>query len=173
MTQKNKPQDQLEKNLKYLKLPYMRDQHQSIAKRASQKKWSHLDYFEKLADGEAALRRDHSVQRRIRLARFPVIKTLDEFNWTWPKDINRLQVQNIFPGRIGELPSRSPHRTVRARLTHTVPQVMVSLRKLVHNTRARQRITVQQSDKASPGHLLVSRPAVQPLGPRSFYLLVI
>ncbi len=93
---KNNPQDQLEKNLKYLKLPFMRDQHQTLAKRASQKKWSHLDYFEKLADGEAALRRDHSVQRRIRLARFPVIKTLDQFNWTWPKDINRLQVQNLF-----------------------------------------------------------------------------
>jgi hypothetical protein len=50
MTQKNNPQDQLEKNLKYLKLPFMRDQHQTLAKRASQKKWSHLDYFEKLAD---------------------------------------------------------------------------------------------------------------------------
>lgn len=96
MTLKNNPQNQLENNLKYLKLPYMRDQHQTLAKQASQKKWSHLDYFEKLADGEAALRRDHSVQRRIRLARFPVIKTLDQFNWAWPKDINRLQVQNLF-----------------------------------------------------------------------------
>jgi DNA replication protein DnaC len=72
MTTKNSPQNQLEENLKYLKLPFMRDQHQTLAKRASQKKWSHLDYFEKLADA------------------------LDEFNWTWPKDINRLQVQNLF-----------------------------------------------------------------------------
>ena len=74
----------------------MRDQHQAFAKRASQKQWSHLDYFEKLADGEAALRRDRSVQRRIRLARFGVIKTLDQFDWNWPKKINRLQVQNLF-----------------------------------------------------------------------------
>ena len=32
----------------------------------------------------------------IRQARFPVIKTLDQFNWSWPKNINRLQVQNLF-----------------------------------------------------------------------------
>ena len=74
----------------------MRDQHQELAKTAACKQWSHLDYFEKLADGEAALRRDRSIQRRIRLARLPVIKTMDHFDWTWPKKINRLQIQNLF-----------------------------------------------------------------------------
>jgi DNA replication protein DnaC len=34
--------------------------------------------------------------RRIRLARFPVTKTLESFQWTWPRKINRLQVQNLF-----------------------------------------------------------------------------
>ncbi|MGB2930313.1 MAG: IS21-like element helper ATPase IstB [Desulfobacterales bacterium] len=95
MKKKNNPH-RLDQILKYLKLPYMRDQHQELAKQASQKQWSHLDYFEKLADGEAALRRDRSIQRRIRLARLPVIKTLDHFDWTWPKKINRLQIQNLF-----------------------------------------------------------------------------
>ncbi len=42
------------------------------------------------------MRRDRSIERRIRLARFPVIKTLDQFNWSWAKKINRLQVQNLF-----------------------------------------------------------------------------
>ena len=42
------------------------------------------------------MRRDRSIERRIRLARFPVIKTLDQFKWSWPKNINRLQVQNLF-----------------------------------------------------------------------------
>jgi len=74
----------------------MQDHHQEMAALAAKKQWSHLDYLEKLADGEAALRRDRSVERRIRLARFPVIKTLDQFNWSWPKNINRLQIQNLF-----------------------------------------------------------------------------
>jgi DNA replication protein DnaC len=57
---------------------------------------AHVDYLARLIDGEIALRHDRSIQRRIHLARFPVIKTLDQFNWTWPKAINRLQVQNLF-----------------------------------------------------------------------------
>jgi DNA replication protein DnaC len=86
----------LDQILKYLKLPFMHEHYQELAKQAAKKHWSHADYLEKLADGEAALRRDRSIQRRVRLARFPVIKTLDQFNWTWPKKINRLQVQNLF-----------------------------------------------------------------------------
>ena len=86
----------LDRHLKYLKLPFMREQHHPLAKQAAKDGWSHEDYLEKLADGEAALRKDRSIQRRIRMARFPVIKTLDQFNWTWPKKINRLQVQQLF-----------------------------------------------------------------------------
>lgn len=86
----------LEENLKYLKLAFMLQQHQELARQASKKQWLHLDYLEKLADGEAALRKDRATQRRIQLARFPVIKTLDQFSWTWPKSLNRLQVQNLF-----------------------------------------------------------------------------
>ena len=47
-------------------------------------------------EGEASLRQDRAVQRRIKLARFPTLKTLEQFNWTWPKKINRLHVQNLF-----------------------------------------------------------------------------
>jgi IstB transposition helper protein len=30
------------------------------------------------------------------MARFPVIKTMDQFNWSWPKKINQAQVKNLF-----------------------------------------------------------------------------
>ncbi|MGA6927496.1 MAG: IS21-like element helper ATPase IstB, partial [Desulfosarcina sp.] len=97
MTDKDRPADSLlDRNLKYLKLPFIRDQHHPMAKQAVKGNWSHEDYLEKLVDGETALRKDRSTERRIRLARFPVVKTLDQFNWTWPKKINRLQVQHLF-----------------------------------------------------------------------------
>jgi DNA replication protein DnaC len=86
----------LDQTLMYLNLPFMRNHHQELSELASRKQWSHLDYLEKLAEGEAASKSDRSTQRRIRLARFPVIKTLDQFDWSWPKKINRTQVQNIF-----------------------------------------------------------------------------
>jgi len=97
MSDDRKPPDlPLDRNLQYLKLPFMREQHHLLAKQAATDNWSHEDYLDKLADGEAALRQDRSTQRRVRLARFPVIKTLDRFDWTWPKKVNRLQVQQLF-----------------------------------------------------------------------------
>ena len=92
----DKQRSNLEQNLTYLKLPFIRDNFESLAKEAAQKKWSHVEYLARLIEGEADFRHDRAIQRRIRLARFPVLKTLDQFQWTWPKDINRLQVQNLF-----------------------------------------------------------------------------
>jgi len=86
----------LAEQLAYLKLPFMREQHAALAREAAQAHWDHLAYLARLAAGEAALRRERSVQRRITQARFPVLKTLEQFQWSWPKTINRLQVQNLF-----------------------------------------------------------------------------
>jgi DNA replication protein DnaC len=96
MNDKKELQSLLDQHLRYLKLSFMQDHYQDLAAQAAKKHCSHVDYLEKLADGEAAMRRDRSIERRIRLARFAVIKTLDQFNWSWPKKINRLQVQNLF-----------------------------------------------------------------------------
>ena len=92
----DKQRSNLEQNLTYLKLPFIRDNFERLANDAAQKKWSHVQYLARLIEGEADFRYDRAIQRRIRLARFPVLKTLDQFQWTWPKDINRLQVQNLF-----------------------------------------------------------------------------
>lgn len=97
MTENNNPTETLlEQHLKYLKLAFMHEHHQDLAKQAAKKHWSHIRYLEQLAEQETTQRRDRATERRIRTARFPVVKTLDEFNWSWPSDINRLQVQNLF-----------------------------------------------------------------------------
>lgn len=88
--------DQLVSNLIYLKLSYFREHHQSLAKEAVEKNWTQLDFVSRLVEGEALRRKDRATQRRIQAARFPVIKTLEQFNWAWPKKINRAQIQNLF-----------------------------------------------------------------------------
>ena len=95
MKKKANPHE-LHQTLNYLNLPYMSNNHEELAQQASKKQWSHLDYLDNLAQGEAAFKNDRSTQRRVRLARLPTIKTLDQFDWSWPKKINRLQIQNIF-----------------------------------------------------------------------------
>ena len=98
-TRRDKPHpdaDALRANLSALNLPFMLENHPAFAQTAADKQWSHLHYLSELIDGEAAARDDRRVQRCIALARFPVLKTLDQFDWNWPAKINRLLIQNLF-----------------------------------------------------------------------------
>ncbi len=88
--------DALMTYLLYLKLSYFKDHHLLLAKEAVEKNWTQLDFLSRLAEGESLRRKDRATQRRIAEARFPIVKTLEQFNWTWPKKINRPQVQNLF-----------------------------------------------------------------------------
>ena len=88
--------DEIAQHLAYLKLPFSAEHYAPLAKQAAHKQLAHVDYLATLMQGEADLKRDRATQNRIRLARFPVIKTLDQFRWDWPTRINQLQVQNHF-----------------------------------------------------------------------------
>jgi DNA replication protein DnaC len=86
----------IDHHLAYLKLGFIAEQYATVATQAAQHAWSHVDYLAALVEGEAHVRRDRATTSRIHLARFPVIKTLEQFRWDWPTRINRLQVQNHF-----------------------------------------------------------------------------
>ena len=88
--------DALRAHLSKLRLPFMLENYQALAKTAADKHWSHIDYLLALLSGEFAALEDRRVQRCIKLARFPVLKTLDQFDWNWPTKINRLLIQNLF-----------------------------------------------------------------------------
>ena len=90
------PRSELNHHLQYLKLPFVAQNYENMAQQAATEQLGHVEYLARLIEGEAAKRLDRATQRRIRLAHFPVIKTVDQFSWTWPKKINRLQVQNLF-----------------------------------------------------------------------------
>ena len=99
MTRNTNPQkspEGLQNQLLYLNLPFIHGHFDDLARQAAESQWSHLDFLTRLIEGEAAFRQDRSTQRRIRQARFPIIKTLEQFNFTWPSKINRAQVQNLF-----------------------------------------------------------------------------
>jgi DNA replication protein DnaC len=88
--------DQLDQYLRDLQLAFIAEHDGEMATQAAHKHWPHLDYLGRLVEGEALLRQDRATQRRIRLARFPVIKTLEQFRWDWPSQINRALVQHHF-----------------------------------------------------------------------------
>jgi DNA replication protein DnaC len=90
------PPGELDHYLRELKCAFIAAPYSALATQAAQKQWAHVDYLGRLIEGEAHLRRDRATRNRIRQARFPVIKTLDQFRWDWPTQINRLQVQHHF-----------------------------------------------------------------------------
>lgn len=86
----------LHQHLDYLRLPFLKAQYAELAQQAAQQSWSHVDYLCRLIDGQYQQRLQHTIQSRVKAARFPVLKTLEQFRWDWPKKINRLQVQHLF-----------------------------------------------------------------------------
>jgi len=86
----------IEPHLAYLKLSFIAEHYAELAKQAVHKAWAHVDYLPTLLEGEADVRRARATKSRMRLARFPVLKTLEQFRWDWPTRINRLQVQHHF-----------------------------------------------------------------------------
>jgi DNA replication protein DnaC len=91
--------------LDYLKLPFLAENYDPLAQQAAEKKWSHVDYLQRLIMGEYDRRQQRALERRVQLARFPVLKTLDQFRWDWPKKINQMQVQHLF--RLSFLPQKA------------------------------------------------------------------
>ena len=54
------------------------------------------DYLHELISGEVCRRTDNKIQRRIKSARFPVIKTLENFDFSWPQKINPQAIKDLF-----------------------------------------------------------------------------
>ena len=69
--------DAFHADLDTLQLAFVRERYPDFVHTAAKQQWDHLPLLARFLEGEAA--------RRIRLARFPVRKTLDAFDWTWPK----------------------------------------------------------------------------------------
>lgn len=90
------PDASLLNHLSYLKLSFTQEHFEALAQLAGEKQQSHVHTLNSLMEGDVFVRQERAVQRRINLARFPMIKTLEQFIWTWPKKINPLQVQNLF-----------------------------------------------------------------------------
>jgi DNA replication protein DnaC len=97
MSQSKDPSpEELRRRLDELKLVHMRDHAEDLIRSAAAGQWTHAQFLARLLEGEAALRQDHARARRIKEAGFPVLKTLEQFDFTWPAKINRQSVQDLF-----------------------------------------------------------------------------
>ncbi len=82
--------------LEILKLPYIAENFVKTAAHAGRNKLDYIAFLENLVEGEAALKKERSTINRVRKAKFPYLKTLEQFNWNHPSKINRMQIENLF-----------------------------------------------------------------------------
>ena len=75
----NKDEKRISEQLLHLRLPFIRQNYQSLADEAAREEWTPLKYLSRLIEGESQQRQERCIARRIAGARFPVIKTLEDF----------------------------------------------------------------------------------------------
>ena len=91
---------------KQLHLPTLGDQFVDLAEEAVKEKQSHLSYLEALLEAEIEERNRKAVARRIQEARFPTVKTLEEFDFASAPHISAAEVRNLSEG--GYLARKEP-----------------------------------------------------------------
>jgi len=88
--------DPLKDTIKQLKLSWILENCDHEIAEAARKNRSHHELLMRLVAGEAEARQARAVERRLRAAKLPMIRSMDNFDWDWPKVINRDQVRHLF-----------------------------------------------------------------------------
>lgn len=78
--------------LKRVKLPTVADVLPRFIERAAEEQWSHRDFLAALIAEEVAHREETRIHRSSRLARFPYLKTIEEFDFVFQSSIKRSQL---------------------------------------------------------------------------------
>jgi DNA replication protein DnaC len=78
-----------------LKAPTLRESVNRLAERARAESWSHEEYLAACLQREVAARDAHGGESRIKAARFPARKSLEEFDFDHARGLKRDQVAHL------------------------------------------------------------------------------
>jgi DNA replication protein DnaC len=88
----------LKHHLKQLKLPTMHGQCEPVAQRCSRENVDHLGFLLQLCELELIDREQRAAERRLKAAKFPAQKTLDQFDFATRPSINKPLVLELVRG---------------------------------------------------------------------------
>src|ERR687889_897532 len=66
-----------------------------LAQRAREEQWSYERFCEALLSTEVASRESHGGESRIKAARFPARKTLEEFDFTFQRSVRKQVIEHL------------------------------------------------------------------------------
>jgi DNA replication protein DnaC len=93
MSKKIQP-PRLSEDLRELKLPGFSEHWQRLSEAARRRRQNHAEYLEELAHLELTGRRERRIARLIREAKFPVLKTLEGFDFSLQKDLDQAAIDD-------------------------------------------------------------------------------
>ena len=82
-------------DLKKLRLPAMAEMLDSYTKQAVSSSMSYMDFLSGLVSEEVSYKERRSVQSRIKSAKFPVTKSLDDFDYAFQTSVNRKKLEEL------------------------------------------------------------------------------
>jgi DNA replication protein DnaC len=88
----------LQHHLKTLKLPTILREYESAAQLCAKDRSSYPEYLLRLSERELIEREQRAAERRIRAAKFPVLKTLESFDFKAQASINEAVVRELMRG---------------------------------------------------------------------------
>ena len=94
----SKPQVLLRHYLKKLKLPTILREYEAMAIVCMKERCDYSAFLLRLVERESLDRQKRAAERRVKSARFPVIKTLDTFDFTLQSSINEKLVRELMTG---------------------------------------------------------------------------
>lgn len=80
---------------KQLKLPGIGRAYAGVGRQARDEGWPYEEYLRELLDTELRSRHDRAAERRLREARFPDVKTLDQIDWNVLAGVSRPKVLEL------------------------------------------------------------------------------
>jgi len=88
----------IQQQCQLLRMPVVGSQFERLAEQAVREKQSHLDYLEALLQAELEERERNMVERRLRDAHLPRMKTLEEFDFSKSPKISAAQIRELAEG---------------------------------------------------------------------------
>jgi len=86
----------LEQHLAELKLTRIAEIYREVLDEAARQNTSPLEVLATLINAEVTARRERAVQRRIKQAKLPLRKTLEGYDFTFPKRIPKQKLLRLF-----------------------------------------------------------------------------
>jgi DNA replication protein DnaC len=78
-----------------LKMPRARELASSLAETARAEGWDYMEFLAKVLTEEVASRETHGGEHRVKGARFPQTKTLDDFDFSHQRSVSRAQIAHL------------------------------------------------------------------------------